>query len=86
MGDDIMENKHQHLVEDVNTFLPMLIEKIKELKDPKNLETWAQEADAKEKAEILMEKMKELNVNATIRRRLGQDISAACGQLRNEHR
>ncbi|MEG0091411.1 MAG: 23S rRNA (adenine(2503)-C(2))-methyltransferase RlmN, partial [Oscillospiraceae bacterium] len=31
-------------------------------------------------------KLTQLNVNATIRRRLGQDISAACGQLRNEHR
>jgi 23S rRNA (adenine2503-C2)-methyltransferase len=31
-------------------------------------------------------KLAQLNVNATIRRRLGQDISAACGQLRNEHR
>ncbi len=31
-------------------------------------------------------KLAKLNVNATIRRRLGQDISAACGQLRNEHR
>lgn len=29
-------------------------------------------------------KLTQLNVNATIRRRLGQDISAACGQLRNE--
>lgn len=32
------------------------------------------------------QKLTQLNVNATIRRRLGQDISAACGQLRNEHR
>lgn len=32
------------------------------------------------------QKLAQLNVNATIRRRLGQDISAACGQLRNEHR
>lgn len=31
-------------------------------------------------------KLTQLGVNATIRRRLGQDISAACGQLRNEHR
>ncbi len=31
-------------------------------------------------------KLTDLNVNATIRRRLGQDISAACGQLRNENR
>ncbi len=29
-------------------------------------------------------KLQELNINATIRRRLGTDISAACGQLRNE--
>ena len=26
----------------------------------------------------------ELGVNATVRRRLGSDISAACGQLRRE--
>lgn len=32
------------------------------------------------------QKLEKLHVNATIRRRLGQDISAACGQLRNEHR
>ncbi|MEG0091493.1 MAG: 23S rRNA (adenine(2503)-C(2))-methyltransferase RlmN, partial [Oscillospiraceae bacterium] len=32
------------------------------------------------------DKLTLLKVNATIRRRLGQDISAACGQLRNEHR
>ncbi|MBQ5782341.1 MAG: 23S rRNA (adenine(2503)-C(2))-methyltransferase RlmN [Oscillospiraceae bacterium] len=32
------------------------------------------------------QKLAQLKVNATIRRRLGQDISAACGQLRNEHR
>lgn len=31
-------------------------------------------------------KLQNLHVNATIRRRLGQDISAACGQLRNENR
>lgn len=31
-------------------------------------------------------KLTDLHVNATIRRRLGQDISAACGQLRNENR
>ncbi len=31
-------------------------------------------------------KLLNLHVNATIRRRLGQDISAACGQLRNENR
>lgn len=31
-------------------------------------------------------KLLDLHVNATIRRRLGQDISAACGQLRNENR
>ena len=31
-------------------------------------------------------KLQDLHVNATIRRRLGQDISAACGQLRNENR
>ena len=31
-------------------------------------------------------KLQALHVNATIRRRLGQDISAACGQLRNENR
>lgn len=31
-------------------------------------------------------KLTALNVNATVRRRLGQDISAACGQLRNENR
>ncbi len=31
-------------------------------------------------------KLTDLKVNATIRRRLGQDISAACGQLRNENR
>ena len=31
-------------------------------------------------------KLLALGVNATIRRRLGQDISAACGQLRNENR
>ncbi|MBQ8603855.1 MAG: 23S rRNA (adenine(2503)-C(2))-methyltransferase RlmN [Oscillospiraceae bacterium] len=31
-------------------------------------------------------KLTNLHVNATIRRRLGQDISAACGQLRNENR
>lgn len=30
------------------------------------------------------QKLTELGVNATIRRRLGQDISAACGQLRRE--
>lgn len=29
-------------------------------------------------------KLQELGINATIRRRLGQDISAACGQLRRE--
>ncbi len=31
-------------------------------------------------------KLTDLHVNATVRRRLGQDISAACGQLRNENR
>jgi len=31
-------------------------------------------------------KLTDLHVNATIRRRLGQDISAACGQSRNENR
>ncbi len=31
-------------------------------------------------------KLTDLHINATIRRRLGQDISAACGQLRNENR
>ncbi len=31
-------------------------------------------------------KLTDLKINATIRRRLGQDISAACGQLRNENR
>lgn len=31
-------------------------------------------------------KLQNLHINATIRRRLGQDISAACGQLRNENR
>lgn len=31
-------------------------------------------------------KLTDLGLNATIRRRLGQDISAACGQLRNENR
>ncbi|MEG1782277.1 MAG: 23S rRNA (adenine(2503)-C(2))-methyltransferase RlmN, partial [Oscillospiraceae bacterium] len=31
-------------------------------------------------------KLTDLKVNATVRRRLGQDISAACGQLRNENR
>ncbi len=31
-------------------------------------------------------KLQALGVNATVRRRLGQDISAACGQLRNENR
>ena len=31
-------------------------------------------------------KLQNLHVNATIRRRLGRDISAACGQLRNENR
>lgn len=36
-------------------------EKIKELKDPKNLETWAQEADAKEKAEIKKRETDEAN-------------------------
>ena len=29
-------------------------------------------------------KLTELGVNATIRRRLGSEISAACGQLRRE--
>lgn len=31
------------------------------------------------------EKLESLGVNATVRRRLGQDISAACGQLRREN-
>ncbi len=35
---------------------------------------------------IFQKKLLDLHVNATIRRRLGQDISAACGQLRNENR
>ena len=30
------------------------------------------------------QKLEELGVNATVRRRLGSDISAACGQLRRE--
>ena len=29
-------------------------------------------------------KLEELGVNATVRRRLGSEISAACGQLRRE--
>lgn len=35
---------------------------------------------------IFQKKLTDLHINATIRRRLGQDISAACGQLRNENR
>ena len=30
------------------------------------------------------QRLMDLGVNATVRRRLGQDISAACGQLRRE--
>lgn len=30
------------------------------------------------------QKLESLGVNATVRRRLGTDISAACGQLRRE--
>ncbi len=37
-----------------------------------------------DKIREFQKKLQELNVNATIRRRLGTDISAACGQLRNE--
>ena len=36
-------------------------EKIKELKDPKNLEKWATEADEKEKTEIKKQQEDELN-------------------------
>ena len=36
-------------------------------------------------AKVFMEKLENLNINATIRRKQGQDIDAACGQLRNEY-
>ncbi len=45
---------------------------------------YTQSDDAVIKA--FQKKLQNLHVNATIRRRLGQDISAACGQLRNENR
>jgi len=36
-------------------------------------------------AEAFRQKLEKLGVNATVRRTLGQDISAACGQLRRDH-
>ena len=34
--------------------------------------------------DIAKEKLESLGVNATVRRRLGSEISAACGQLRRD--
>ena len=32
------------------------------------------------------ERLESLNINATVRRTLGADINASCGQLRKEHK
>ena len=39
----------------------------------------------KEKAKIFMEKLKANNINVTLRRELGSDISASCGQLKKSY-
>jgi 23S rRNA (adenine2503-C2)-methyltransferase len=39
----------------------------------------------KDQIQAFMNELKRLGVNATIRREMGHDISAACGQLRAEH-
>lgn len=39
----------------------------------------------KEEAKIFMEKLKASNINVTLRRELGSDISASCGQLKKSY-
>ena len=39
----------------------------------------------RERARAFMERLNERGINATIRRRLGSDINASCGQLRLQH-
>lgn len=39
----------------------------------------------KDQIQAFLQELRELGVNATIRREMGHDISAACGQLRAEH-
>lgn len=49
-----------------------------------NVKEYAGKGVDQREAKVFLEKLENLNINATIRRRQGADINAACGQLRNK--